>query len=548
MRREKEVAMISDAATLLREAMRFDPDQVTKFIESGWWSSETYDQWFNDRAREIPERAAIIIGAQTITYQELHQRVQRLAGSLQSLGLGKGDVVAIHLPNIPEFVITYLAVCSLGGVVTTIHLPYGPLEVETLLRHSRARAVICPAQVRDLPTARNMLQLKEKVPSLKHVIVVGDPEEGALSLADLIEQGGSPTINQPPVGADPFILLYTSGTSASPKGVPLSYQNMLSNARLSAPEHGLEPNEVMLSAAPFTHLFGLYSLHLGMIVGATHLLLPAFAPQEMANVMEQGQASVLFAAPAHLTACLNSRALDGRDLSHMKLTITAGSYCPPELIRAYAEAVPHGRITQLLGMTEFQAGIYTRPEDPIEVVADTAGRPSPGSEVRIVSDEGDVVGPGVEGELQIRGCSVFPGYFDNEEANASAFAPGGWFRTGDLAVAKEGGNIKWTGRVKDLINRGGIKYNPSDIEAMLDGHPDIEQAAIVPVPDQALGERACCFAVPKPNSQLTLEGICRYLTAQGIAKFKLPERLEIIDQMPLTPTRKIIKSLLKVDP
>ena len=115
MRREKKVAMISDDATLLRDAMRFDPDQVTKFIESGWWSSETYDQWFNDRAREIPERAAIIIGAQTITYQELHQRVQRLAGSLQSLGLGKGDVVAIHLPNTPEFVITYLAVCSLGG-------------------------------------------------------------------------------------------------------------------------------------------------------------------------------------------------------------------------------------------------------------------------------------------------------------------------------------------------------------------------------------------------------------------------------------------------
>jgi len=153
---------------------------------------------------------------------------------------------------------------------------------------------------------------------------------------------------------------------------------------------------------------------------------------------------------------------------------------------------------------------------------------------------------GEEGELQFRGSAVFPGYFDNEAANATAFTPDGWFRSGDLAVMDEQGNIKLVGRTKDIINRGGVKFNPLDVEILLDKHPKIQQSAIVPMPDPVLGERACCFAVLAPDTDVTLAEICDYLLEHNIAKNKLPERLEIIAEMPLTPTRKIIKGRLKI--
>jgi non-ribosomal peptide synthetase component E (peptide arylation enzyme) len=213
-------------------------------------------------------------------------------------------------------------------------------------------------------------------------------------------------------------------------------------------------------------------------------------------------------------------------------------------VRAVAGRLPNGCITQLWGMTETQAGAYTRPDDPVEVAALTAGRPSPGTELRIVGSDGSVLGPDAEGELQVRGSLLFPGYFDNPEANASAFTADNWFRTGDLALRDEAGNVRISGRSKDIINRGGVKYNPRDIEDLLDAHPEVLQAAIVPIPDELLGERACCVVVPRGERAPTLETLCAYLLERGVARNKLPERLETVAEMPLTPTRKIIKGRL----
>ena len=529
----------------LREAMAFHPDQVRKFAENGWWTGETLDRWLADRARETPDKTAVVMSGGKLPYSQLHDTALRLAGSLAGLGLGRGDVISVQLPNVPEFFFVYLAACALGCVTTTLHVPYRRAEIETLLRHSRARAVVSPVRIGDFPAAETFVQLRGEITTLEHVLTVGGAVEGALPLARLFETGSRPVDYRGPVGADPYLLLYTSGTSASPKGVPVSYQNFLSNARLGVSEHQIGPDDVMLSAAPFTHLFGLYSVHLALATGAASVLLPAFTPQELAAMVEEHQATVLFAAPAHLAACLGSGAFKQRDLSSLKLMIVAGSACPPALINDFLSLAANCRATQLWGMTEIQAGTYTRPGDPDEVPAHTAGRPAPGNEVRVASMEGDELPPGQEGELQIRGCSVFPGYFDNPDANAQAFVPGGWFRTGDLAVIDGSGNVKLTGRVKDVINRGGIKFNPQDVEDLLNQHPKIQQAAMAPVPDPVLGERACCFAVPAAGQAVTLEEICDYLLQFGIAKFKLPERLELIPAMPLTPTRKVIKSRLQ---
>jgi cyclohexanecarboxylate-CoA ligase len=270
-----------------------------------------------------------------------------------------------------------------------------------------------------------------------------------------------------------------------------------------------------------------------------------FTPPELIATLERSQATVMFVAPAHVAACRQAGLLEQVELASLKLAIMAGSACPPELVRALAHRLPNGTVSQLWGMTELQAGTYTRPDDPLEVAVTSAGRPSPGTEARVVAPDGSLLGSGEEGELQIRGCSVFPSYFDNATATAQAFTTDGWFRTGDLAVLDAQGNVRLTGRSKDIINRGGVKFNPLDLEHLLDEHPKIVQSAIVPMPDAVLGERACCFAVLAPGQSLTLEEVCAYLLTHHIARYKLPERLEILEEMPLTPTRKIIKGRLQ---
>jgi non-ribosomal peptide synthetase component E (peptide arylation enzyme) len=231
------------------------------------------------------------------------------------------------------------------------------------------------------------------------------------------------------------------------------------------------------------------------------VLLPQFKPDDLASVVEKQRPTALWAAPAHVAACRAAGLFDRHDWSSLKLAIVSGSMAPPGLITHFSQKLPGCAVTQLWGMTE----------------------------------------------LQVRGPLMFCGYFNNEEANRSAFTPDGWFRSGDLAELRAGGNIAITGRTKDIINRGGVKFNPADVEMLLDSHPRILRSAIVPMPDPVLGERACAFVTLKANaSPPTLEELVAYLLNHQIAKTKLPEKLVVVPEMPLTPTRKIIKGKLPI--
>jgi cyclohexanecarboxylate-CoA ligase len=224
------------------------------------------------------------------------------------------------------------------------------------------------------------------------------------------------------------------------------------------------------------------------------------------------------------------------DWSSLELAIVSGSMAPPSLIREFAAKVPHCAVTQLWGMTELQAGLYTRPGDPFEMSATTAGRASPGTQVRVSE----------EGELQVRGPLLFSGYLDSPSENEKAFTLDGWFRSGDLAEQR-GEYFAITGRSKDLINRGGVKFNPAEVEMLLDSHPKILQSAIVPMPDPVLGEKACAFVVLRNLQQpVALADLVEYLLQKNIAKTKLPERLVVLPELPLTPTRKVIKGRLRI--
>jgi cyclohexanecarboxylate-CoA ligase/acyl-CoA synthetase len=245
-----------------------------------------------------------------------------------------------------------------------------------------------------------------------------------------------------------------------------------------------------------------------------------------------------------MTACLNEGLLTRERLASLRFVLISGSYCPPELAQSVQELMPSGDVLQLWGMSELQAGSFTRPGDDPLVRFTTTGRASPNTELRVVLDNQSVPS-NTEGELEVRGHSLFDGYLDNPDDTSRAFTEDGWFRTGDLALIDEAGNVQLTGRLKDVINRGGVKFSPADAEALIARHPDVASCAIVPAPDAVLGERACCFVVLKDRANsLRLEDLCDWLRTHNVGKLKWPERLEVIDEMPMTPTRKVMKGEL----
>ena len=536
----------SEEALSLRAAFSLDPERVRAYVEQGWWRSDTLHGWLRRNARERPDEAALVDANGRVSYAQLAARVASITAGLHHAGVRPGDVVAVQLANVREHIETFLAVAALGSVMTTPYMTFRGSELAAQLRHSKARMLIAPDRIGDFSPFEWLAGHRSELPHLSAAVVVGADTPGAMPF-DALAAGAPPLPRdwREPTAADPFLLLYTSGTTSSPKGVPLNYHQMLCNARAGVAEHDIRAGDVVLSAAPFGHLYGLYAVELALAAGAASALLPSFSPPDLAAAIERHRPTHLFVAPAHAAACVGTGLLERMDLSSLRLVVLAGAAVPPDLVRALAARLPQGEICQLWGMTELQAGLYTRIRDGVELAARSAGRPSPGTEVRIADEHGREVPQGAEGELQARGPSVFAGYLANPEATEAAFTRDGWFRSGDTARMDADGNVSLTGRVKDVINRGGVKYNPQEVELLVESLPEVLQCAIAPVPDDRLGERAGCYVVLRPGGTVTLDAICDFLLGKGLAKFKLPEHLEILDEMPVTPTRKVIKARLR---
>ena len=516
--------------------------RVRRFKDQGYWADETLIDWLARHVAARPNHTAIIFGDLRLSYRELFEKARALATGLKGLGLGTGDVVALQLLNVPEYIIAHVTISLLGAVMQTMHMPYRGAEMENLLGHSGARAFICVDRFGDYPTAEVVGQTRGKLPALEHVIVLGEAVAGTTSFAELVATAPG-DFGDPPGPDDPGLLMYTSGTTASPKGVATTSRPFLNNVRLMAGEFAMSPDDVVLSAAPFSHLYGLCAMQLALNAGAAVCLLPRFEPADFAAAVEAGHATALFTGPAHNAACLAAGLYDQRDFSSVRFSVISGSACPPELARMVDEKLVNGRVLQLWGMTEIQAGAYSRLDDSVTARHTRIGQASPGNELRVVGEDGKALGSGQEGELQIRGASVFPGYYNNRQANISAFDDD-WFCTGDLGVIDAEGYLRITGRIKEIINRGGVKFNPLDLETLINQLPEVQVCAIVPMPDAVLGEKACVFVQPSGAGEITLAAITNHLDIHQIAKNKWPERLELIEVMPLTPTNKIMKGKL----
>lgn len=512
-------------------------DADIAFREAGLWRQETAIDWVRRAAEATPERIAIQGGGAKISFAQLQAQLDELAGGLSSLGLGHGDVIAVQLPNTVEFILAFLAITRIGGIMQTIHMPYRAAELEGLLVHSGARAVICLSEFKDYALAETHTQLRDQLPGLEFVFAFGGAVDGTMAFNDLFGFDAPPPEPEPSAD-DPKLILYTSGTTSSPKGIAVNAHPFGSNARLAVGEFGVTDSDIILSAAPFSHLYGMCALQIGLCAGVTTQLLPAFTPTDFMTAVQSASATMLFTGPAHNVACRQAGLFDDADLSAVRIVVCSGAACPPELAEFVDGKLPNGEFLQLWGMTETQAGTYNRPGDSARQRYDTVGRATPGNEIRIVGGDGD------EGELQIRGSSIFSGYYHNDAANTENFTDG-WFHTGDLASIDADGYLRITGRTKDVINRGGVKFNPADVEALIGKMDEVAMCAIVPMKDAVLGERACVFVQPAPDAGVSLQAITEYLDANQVAKNKWPEHLQLIDAFPLTPTNKVMKGRLK---
>lgn len=526
---------------------RHSPDLVSQYRAKGLWNDDTIATFLERRVARAPASTAIVHGTRSVSFEETHRQARRFANALLELGLRRGDVIGIQLPNLPEFVIAYCGASLMGGVVCLLHMPYRAREMEPLMQHGSVKAMICSAPLPNYNVPETMAALRQRVGSLQHVIVANGPaEKSQIAMADMITSGSDRAIADPPVAADPCVLAFTSGTAAAPKAVLRTHETMAANARIYSPTIALTERDRVMVAPPFTHVFGLCCATLALHTGAANVLMPLFTPQAYADTLIQGQPTVLFSAPAHVAASMKSGLLEGADLSSVRDVIVAGAVCPPEVAAAFERILPNGRVGQLFGMTETILIMQTPLDAPAAVRHTSTGRITNGIQMRIVNPEtGEPVPTGEEAELHVRGYSIMAGYYKNEQANAAAFTADGWFRTGDLARVDRDGNVVITGRLKDFINRGGIKINPTDTENLIQAHPNVVLAAIVPYPCPVLGERACLFVTLKPGTTLTLEDINEYLASHGVAKMIRPEKLRVVQEMPMTPTRKIIKGELK---
>ena len=522
---------------------RLTPALIERFTRSGHWGTDTFYDVLARRAAAHPEREAIVDHRHRVTYGELLARVDRTAAALQQLGLGPGDVVTIQLPNWVEFAYVFFACERIGAVANQIGPDFRSREVEYIVRFSESRAFVCPARFKDFDYVEMMRQLRPGLADVKAVLVLGGGGDGTIALDELIDGAPLPPLRPHRMDANEVMrMAFTSGTTGNPKGVTHSCNTTLPACRILNTAMRVTEREVFLIYLPLGLNWGYLTLLQAIMAGARAVLLDRFGARAALELIERERVTFIPSAPASIIAMLNDPELARFDLRSLRVVITGGASCPVETIRAFRARMP-GHLIELYGMLETGFHTFTRFEDDPEAVAGTIGRPAEGMGLRIIDGDGRDVPPGMEGEIAADGPSVHLGYHKNPAANAELFTADGWFRTGDLGVLEPSGNVRIVGRLKEMINRGGKKFFPREIEEILYTHPKVLHAAIVGVPDPRLGERNCLCVIPRPGAALSLDEVVRFLK-DDVATYKLPEELEVFDEFPFTPTGKIQRHAL----
>ena len=491
------------------------------------------------QASTRPGKAAVVDARTRLTYGALDDLVSRVATGLRARGVRPGDTVSCILPNRAEAVVLFFAAARLGAVFSPIVTIYGGREIRFILRQTESVLVVVPSRFRGVDYRALVDRVRPDLPSLRELVVVEDGFPASLV--------GTPSGSDGPAASDTVAtVLYTSGTTADPKGALHSHRTLLTEARATMSYHRLADDEVFVMPSPVSHISGmLYGMLLPVFLGATSVLMETWDPERFLDLVEQEGGTYSAGATPFLQGVVESPTLARRDLRSLRVFPCGGADVPPELIRRAIDrlGVRSGRG---YGSTEFPSITSSAgPDVPLAKRAKTDGAPIGPNEIELRDDPGHLVPAGATGEIWARGPELFLGYRD-PTLDAEAFDARGFFRTGDLGVVDPDGYLTITGRVKDVIVRGGEKFSAKEIEDLLYEHPRIRNVAVVPTPDPRVGERVCAVVVPVDRSAPpTLEDLATFLAGRELSRRKLPERLEIVDELPTTASGKVQKHALR---
>jgi 2,3-dihydroxybenzoate-AMP ligase/mycobactin salicyl-AMP ligase len=501
-----------------------------------------------------PHQVALVNDEVRLTRVELRERIHHLAAAFLDLGIAKGDTVLIQLPNWAEFVYSYFALQDIGAVPVLLISGHGKAEVKHLCRLTGAKAWIVPAAYRGLEYASWTAEVKADNPQLAHVVSVrtqGDRRNFTGSLEELMSgpftrKNLSASADRCPKQVDLAHILPSGGTTGLPKAIPRTHGDYLSNVYYLHQAGNMQLDDVCLLVVPVGHNLALLNVVGAMLVGYRLVLLDSTRPADICRAIEVEKVTYFPAVPSLIHRVLQFEKRGDFDLTSLKKISAGGEPSPVELVERVRREL-HCLYIKEFGMTE---GLLcrTRRDDKLETLCATVGKPvCPNDEIKILNEEGRELPAETDGELATKGPGIFAGYLNNPEENRRAFTADGFFRTGDLARIDRSGNLTITGRIKDVINRGGEKISPAQVEALLLSHPQIADAAAIGMPDASLGEKVCAYVRSAADKKPSPAEIKAFLESKGASTFLIPERFEFVDTLPLTEAGKHDKKALRED-
>ena len=535
---------------MLEGVVPFPPEFARHYRERGYWADKSLAQEFNVVFKRFASRVALIDRGKSITYAELDDLSTNLALHLLEAGFVPLDRVVVQLPNVAEFVILYFALQKIGCIPIAALVTHRFAEISQFVELSGAKACVIPEAHGDCNYADIVNRVKKQSPSLKFGILLGAKREGFLSLSDMIA-----TPAKLPASAlselhfdptDPAVFQLSGGTTGIPKLIPRTHNDYAYNSKVASSVCGVTLDSVLLIVLPIAHNLPLAcpGIQGFMFHGGSVVVSMSSRPDDMCALIEKHGVTHVKVVPALLIRLLNDPAVKKYDLSSLRYIQSGGQRLQPEVRLLTRRLISSAFVQENFGMSEGLL-MFVRIDDPEDVRLETVGRPvSPDDEVRILDEDDNEVPFGEVGELCCRGPYTLRGYFGVPEYNARTFTSDGFYRSGDLMRQHPSGNYMVEGRKKDLINRGGEKISAEEVENLILSHPAVKNVACIAVPDPDLGERMCACVLLKDGAELRFETLKTFLMGKEIAKYKLPERLEILADFPLSTFGKVSKKKL----
>lgn len=523
-----------------------------KMLQQGYWLNKTIFQSLNEAVYQYPDKVALVSyktedkSEKSFTYQEILNTVNKISLGLKHLGVQKQDVVSCQLPNWWEFTLLYIACRRIGAVLNPLMPIFRERELSFMLKHTESKVFIVPKVFRKFDHEKLAYQLQKNIESLEHVVVVGGDGENSFEEL-LLNHGLDPnpkilnTLNDSAITADDIAqLVFTSGTTGEPKAVMHTENTLFSNIVEYAKRLHLGKDDVILMGSPMAHQTGfMYGLIMPLLLKAKAVLQDVWDVNAAIDLIHKYEVTFTMASTPFLNDLSEAVLETQQSLDSLKLFLCAGAPIPSTLVQKARQNIGV-KVISAWGMTECGAVTTTRPEDDDERSFSTDGIPLPGVEVKIVDDQGEVLPPHQSGMLMIRSCSNFGGYLKRPHLNETN--ENDWFDTGDIAYLDEQGYIRIAGRKKDVIIRGGEKIPVAEVESLIYLHPNIATVALVPYPDERMGEKACAIVKLKEDApQIVLKDLVDFLKKHNLANQYLPERLEVWNDIPMTPSGKIQK-------